>query len=118
MRSEDADVVPVQPLMQPVAQSSQKPPLQSLLATLLQAPLQPLPAKPLQAPQPSQEQPLQEQPQEQPQGQPQEQPQGQPQEQPQQEPKPRRYRICFTRFQLQELEAYFQRVQYPDLFAR
>ncbi|EDL23895.1 extraembryonic, spermatogenesis, homeobox 1, isoform CRA_a, partial [Mus musculus] len=90
----EADAAPVRqslmrPLMQPVAQSSP----------------QPLPANPLQAPQQPEEQ--EEEEEEQP-----------GEEQPQQEPKPRRYRICFTPIQLQELEAFFQRVQYPDLFAR
>lgn len=96
----EADAAPVpqsamRPLMQPVAQSS----LQPLPAN----PRQPLPANLVQAPQQPQEQLEEEQPGE---------------EQPQQDPKPRRYRISFTPIQLQELEAFFQRVQYPDLFAR
>lgn len=92
----EADAAPVprslmRPLMQPAAQSS------------LQPLPQPLPANPLQAPQQPQEQLDEAQPGE---------------EQPQQIPKPRRNRIIFTPIQLQELEAFFQRVQYPDLLAR
>ncbi|XP_021009507.1 homeobox protein ESX1 [Mus caroli] len=87
----EADAVPVpQSLMRP------------LMQPVAQSSPQPLLANPLQAPQ---------QPEEQEEEQPGE-------EQPQQEPKPRRYRICFTPIQLAELEAFFQRVQYPDLFAR
>nr|XP_034341863.1 homeobox protein ESX1 [Arvicanthis niloticus] len=96
----EADAAPVpqslmQPLMQPVAQSSP----------------QPLPANLLQIPQQAQPQP-QELPQEQPEQ------AEQAEQQAGQQQNPRRYRICFTPFQLQELEAYFQRVQYPDLLAR
>ncbi|XP_027287842.2 LOW QUALITY PROTEIN: homeobox protein ESX1 isoform X2 [Cricetulus griseus] len=42
----------------------------------------------------------------------------QPPLQPQPQPKRRRYRISFTPLQLRELEACFQRIQYPDVLAR
>ncbi|XP_021044359.1 homeobox protein ESX1 [Mus pahari] len=84
----------------PVPQSLMRPLMRPLPANQPQAPQQP-PEQPQE--QPEDEQLEEEQPEE---------------EQPQQEPKPRRYRICFTPIQLQELEAFFQRVQYPDLFAR
>ncbi|KAL6079773.1 hypothetical protein STEG23_023414 [Scotinomys teguina] len=42
----------------------------------------------------------------------------QPPMQPLRQPQPRSPPMTFTQLQLRELEAYFQRIQYPDLFAR
>ncbi|XP_052605128.1 homeobox protein ESX1 [Peromyscus californicus insignis] len=85
----------VAPMQQPPPESMPQPPLRPRVQVPMprvQAPVQP----PLPPMQPAVHPPMQPLPQ----------------------PKPRRYRISFTQLQLRELEAYFQRIQYPDLFAR
>ncbi|XP_059106649.1 homeobox protein ESX1 [Peromyscus eremicus] len=94
----------VAPMQQPPPESMPQPPLQPrVLRPRVQAPM-PRVQAPVQPPLP----PMQ----------PAVHPPMHPPTQPLPQPKPRRYRISFTQLQLQELEAYFQRIQYPDLFAR
>ncbi|KAL1765136.1 homeobox protein ESX1, partial [Sigmodon hispidus] len=84
-----------------------KPPLQPVPLTPLQSLLQPLAQPPMHPPM----RPLMQHPAHPPL-------QLQPPLQPLPQPKRRRYRVTFTQLQLRELEAYFQRIQYPDVYAR
>ncbi|XP_042125445.1 homeobox protein ESX1 [Peromyscus maniculatus bairdii] len=110
----------VAPMQQPPPQSLPQPPLQPGVRPTIQPPLRPwvqAPMPPVRAPMARVQAPVQPpvapmQPGVHPH------PQMHPPMQPVPQPKPRRYRISFTQLQLRELEAYFQRIQYPDLFAR